>query len=108
MAITLNDQLVIDSATMANRGKYYCWVDYELVSYYQIEVTNERLAALLSIVTTILFCLGLLIIVTLTAKFMTVYLNRNRQITGPSNLAYLQRKVLQSLVQGGQDTLHNL
>ena len=62
MAINLNDQLIIDRATTANRGKYYCWVDYELVSYYQVEVTNEQLAALLSIFTTTLFCLGFTLI----------------------------------------------
>ena len=37
MKIDMNDKLVIETAEVSNRGQYYCWVDYELVSYYQVE-----------------------------------------------------------------------
>ena len=44
MKIDMNDKLIIETAEVSNRGQYYCWVDYELVSYYQVEGLGQEVA----------------------------------------------------------------
>ena len=49
MKIDMNDKLIIEAAEVSNRGQYYCWVDYELVSYYQVEGLVHEVARFIRI-----------------------------------------------------------
>ena len=49
MKIDMNDKLIIETAEVSNRGQYYCWVDYELVSYYQVEGLVQDIARFIKI-----------------------------------------------------------
>merc|ERR1719192_477536 len=44
--INFNDQVVIRRATVDNRGQYKCYVDYELTTYFHLEVLNQRLTSI--------------------------------------------------------------
>ena len=51
MKIDMNDKVVIETAEVSNRGQYYCWVDYELVSYYQVEGFGQEVCIFRRIMT---------------------------------------------------------